>query len=137
MNKANQVEGVIQGFNSKGNTAIIGGISYGCFDPAYWKGAKEGDKVSFDWQPSKCGKWRNVQQGTVIVYKKQSTEVSREDRLETRKLALRCASNLNVEEVGSVLTAAKEYEKYLLGEDLMVKEKKANTIVDSGFGIED
>ena len=86
---------------------------------------------------SKDGKWNNVIQGSVTVYKKESNEVSREDRLETRKLALRCASNLNVDEASNVLIAAKVYESYLLGEDLMVKQKMANKMIDTGFEIEE
>ena len=33
----NKQEGVVQGFNATGKTAIVDGVSYGCYDPSHWK----------------------------------------------------------------------------------------------------
>lgn len=124
-------EGVIQGFTSNGKAAIIDGVSYGAYDPAFWKGAQDGDHVSFMWQKSKDGKWNNVQAGTVTVFKQDTGEYTKEDILEARKVAVVAAANYSTDL--TIVDNANTLVDYLLGKDQGRKEKEVQKKIDSNF----
>lgn len=62
----NEVMGVVESKSRKGNSIKVDGEWYSTFSavdlPAEWK-----DTVSFQWEPDKSGRYKNIKKGTVKV----------------------------------------------------------------------
>lgn len=61
-----QVSGVVQAKTGNGKSIKVNGDFYGAYRTTELDGINKGDNVSFEYEFSKCGKWRNIK-GDITV----------------------------------------------------------------------